>query len=199
MHMLKLFVFALALAVPGAAVAQSDAAKAPTSSPAPLPVPADYVIGPNDVLHLVFWKDKDMTTEAVVRPDGKISVPLLNDVQAAGLTPAALREQLTDASRKYLEDPSVTVVVREINSRRVFVTGEVAKPGPYPLTAPTSVLQMLAMAGGLREFADAKNILVMRTVNGQPTSFTFNYRDVSRRKNLQQNIELKPGDTIIVP
>jgi polysaccharide export outer membrane protein len=198
MHMLKLFALALVLTVPAVASAQSAASVQDKDAAAPA-APADYVIGPNDVLNIVFWKDKEMSTEAVVRPDGKISVPLLNDVQAAGLTPAVLRDQLTEAARRYLEEPAVTVVVREINSRRVFVTGEVAKPGPYPLTAPTTVLQMLAMAGGLREFADMKNILVMRTVNGQPTSFPFNYRDVSRRKNLQQNIELKPGDTIIVP
>ncbi len=159
----------------------------------------DYIIGPDDVLSIVFWRDKDISSEVAVRPDGRISLPLLNDVQAGGLTPLQLRDRLTKAAEEFVEDPNVTVVVRQINSRKVFVTGEVAKPGPYSLTTPTTVLQMLAMAGGLREYADAKHIVIMRTENGRPTSYAFNYKDVAKRKNLRQNIELKPGDTIIVP
>jgi polysaccharide export outer membrane protein len=170
------------------------------STPAVLqPPPADYVIGPEDLLGIVFWREKDLSADVSVRPDGRISLPLLNDVVAAGLTPTELRERLTEEARRYVEDPNVTVVVRQINSRRVFVTGEVMKPGPYPLTAPTTVLQMLAMAGGLREYADAKNILIMRLENGRTVSYAFNYRDVSKRRNIRQNIELKPGDTIVVP
>ena len=176
----------------------SRAAGAPAAAAAVVP-PANYVIGPEDALSIVFWRDKDMSSDVTVRPDGKITLPLLNDVQASGLTPPQLRDRLTEEARRYVEDPNVTVVVRQINSRRVFVTGEVAKPGPYPLGTPTTVLQMIATAGGLREYADAKHIIVMRTENGRTMVYSFNYRDVANHKNLGQNVELKPGDTIVVP
>ena len=143
--------------------------------PAAPVVPADYVIGPEDVLTIVYWRDKDMTAEVAVRPDGKISLPLLNDVQAAGLTPAQLREQLTAASQKFLEDPNITVVVRQMNSHKVFITGEVNKPGPYPLIGPTTVLQLISIAGGLHEYADSRKIIILRTENGRPISLPFNY------------------------
>jgi polysaccharide export outer membrane protein len=162
-------------------------------------VPPDYVIGADDVLSVVYWRDKEMTTEVSVRPDGKISLPLLDDLQAAGLTPLELRDRLVEQSKRYIADPSVTVVVRQINSRKVFITGEVAKPGPYPLTGPTTVLQLIALAGGLREYADAKRIVIVRSESGRQTSFAFNYKDAASRRNLKQNIELKPGDTVIVP
>jgi len=162
-------------------------------------LPPDYVIGPDDVLGIIYWKDKDMTTDAHVRPDGRVALPLLNDVQAAGLTPEQLRKKLTEESQKYMEDPSITVVVREINSRKAFITGEVNKPGPYPLLSPTSVMQLIAMAGGLREYANSKGIIIMRTENGGQISLKFNYKDVVAGKNLKQNIELKPGDTVVVP
>ena len=171
----------------------------PAAAPAAAPLPAGYVIGPEDVLAILYWKDKDMSTEVAVRPDGRITLPLLNDVQAAGLTPDELRDQLMKASAKYIEDPNVTVVVKTINSRKVFITGMVAKSGNYPLTAPTTVMQLIAMAGGIQEFADSKNILVVRNENGRPVSYRFNYKEVLKRKNLKQNIELKPGDTVIVP
>lgn len=161
--------------------------------------PADYVIGPDDVLALLYWREKELSGEVTVRPDGKISLPLLNDVDAAGLTPTQLRDHLIEASRRFVEDPNVTVVVRQMNSRKVFITGEVAKPGPYPLTGPTTVLQLIALAGGLREYADAKNISILRTESGRSLSYRFNYKDVASRKNLRQNIELKPGDTVVVP
>jgi polysaccharide export outer membrane protein len=174
--------------------ASSSNASVDTTAP-----PRDYVIGPDDQLSVVFWREKDMSADVVVRPDGKISLPLLNDVQAAGLTPPALRDQLIEAAKEYIEDPNVTIVVRQINSRRVFVTGEVAKPGPYPLTGQTTVLQILATAGGLREYADDKHIVVLRIEDGHHLTFKFNYRDVAKQRNLAQNVELKPGDTIIVP
>jgi polysaccharide biosynthesis/export protein len=174
-------------------------APATAAAPAGVPLPGDYVIGAEDVLVVVYWRDKDMSTEVSVRPDGKISLPLLNDVQAAGLTPAQLRDHLIEASKEYFEDPSVTIVVRQMNSRKVFITGEVNKPGPYPLVASTTVLQLISIAGGLHEYADSKKILIVRNENGRPVSFPFNYKDVISRKNLRQNIELKPGDTVIVP
>ena len=162
-------------------------------------VPPGYVIGPDDVLSIVYWKDKDMSSDAQVRPDGRIALPLINEVQAAGLTPEQLREKLTEESKKYMEDANITVVVRQINSRKAFITGEVYKPGPYPLTSPITVMQLIAMAGGLREYADSKKIVIMRSEKGRQVSLQFNYKDVIAGKNLQQNIELKPGDTVVVP
>jgi polysaccharide biosynthesis/export protein len=163
------------------------------------PTPPDYVIGPDDVLTVVFWRDKDLTTDATVRPDGKISLPLINEIQAAGLTPEEFRVQVAAAAAKYVADPTVSVVVKAINSRKVFITGQVSKPGQYALAGPTTVLQLIALAGGLQEFADSKNITIVRVENGRPMPYRFNYREVSNRKNLKQNIELKPGDTIVVP
>lgn len=159
--------------------------------------PEGFVIGPDDVLSIVFWRDKDMSSQVTVRPDGKISLPLLNEVQAAGLTPEDLRAQLVDESKRFFENPSVTVVVHQINSRKVFITGQVAKPGHYVITAPTTVLQLISMAGGLKDFADSKNIVILRHESGQTSSYSFNYREI--RRNLRQNIELKPGDTVVVP
>ncbi len=168
-------------------------------APAGTVVPGDYVIGPDDVLTIVFWREKDLSGDVAVRPDGKISLPLLNDIEAAGLTPEELRLRVTAAAEKLMEEPTVTVVVKQINSRKVFITGQVAKPGPYPLNGPTTVVQLLAIAGGVLEYADDKNIAIMRTENGRPVSLRFNYDQVKKRRNLEQNIQLKPGDTIIVP
>jgi polysaccharide export outer membrane protein len=162
-------------------------------------VPSDYVIGPDDHLKIVFWREEQLSGEVVVRPDGKISLALLNDVQASGLTPNQLRESLLGLAARYVTDPSVTVIVSQINSRKVYVTGQVNKPGTYILNDNMTVLQMLAIAGGLQEWADANSILIMRTENGQTKSFKFNYKDVSKGKSLTQNIALKPGDTIVVP
>lgn len=200
---------ALAIAAPAFAQAQKPVVSAQSMPAAAVAaaapratdpvVPPGYVIGPEDMLSIVYWKDKDMSADAQVRPDGRIALPLINEVQAAGLTPEQLREKLTEESKKYMEDASITVVVRQINSRKAFITGEIYKPGPYPLTSPTTVIQLIAMAGGLREYANAKKIVIMRSENGKQKSLPFNYKDVAEGKNLQQNIELKPGDTVIVP
>jgi polysaccharide export outer membrane protein len=193
---------ALVLLVMAAPAAAQNATPRPVAQP-PLPqgVPTtpDYVIGPEDVLTVVIWREKDISGDVQVRPDGKISLPLLNDVQAAGYTPEQLRKQLTDAVAKYIEQPEVTVIVKAINSRKVYITGQVGKPGPYALTGTTNVLQLIAMAGGVLEYANSKNIVVMRSENGKSVTHKFNYRDVMQGKNLQQNIELRPGDTVIVP
>ena len=185
--------------------AATQAPKPPVAPPplvpaTPVAPPSDYVIGPDDVLQVLYWREKDMSADVVVRPDGMVTLPLLNDVQAGGLTPDQLRDKVTELSRKFLlEDPTVTIVIKAINSRKVFIAGSVSKPGPYPLTAPTTVLQLIAMAGGLTEWADQGKIAVMRQENGKPVRFPFNYKDVVRGKRLDQNILLKPGDTVIVP
>lgn len=161
--------------------------------------PAGYVIGPEDVLKILFWGDEKMSGEVVVRPDGKISTPLLNDIQAAGLTPDQLRLRINDEASHYIEDPNATVVVKQINSRKVFITGEVEKPGAYTLTGPMTVLQLIANAGGFREYARRDGIVIMRTEGGRQVQLAFNYIEVVRGKKLQQNVELKPGDTVVVP
>jgi len=186
---------------PGATAQSMPAAAIVAAAPRPTDpvVPPGYVIGTDDLLSIVYWKDKEMSADAKVRPDGRIALPLINEVQVAGLTPEQLQKRLTEESKKYMEDASITVVVREINSRRVFITGEVNKPGPYPLTSPTTVLQLISLAGGLREYADAKKIVIMRNENGRQISLPFNYKEVASGKKLQQNVELKPGDTVVVP
>jgi len=204
---------ALAVAVPAGAQQQqqvappatpSAAAPAPAVTPAPavpagVELPAGYVVGPEDVLTIVVWREKDLSNDVTVRPDGRITLPLINEVVAQGLTPDQLRDQLKAQFDKYVEDSSVSVVVKQINSRKVFITGMVGKPGAYPLTSTMTVLQLISMAGGLNEFARAKEIVVMRTENGAPKAIKFNYEDVRKGRKLQQNIELRPADTVLVP
>ena len=182
-------------AQPAPRPAQGTSAVASTG----IATPTDYVIGPDDVLGIVFWRDADMTGDVTVRPDGMITLPLLRDIKAAGLKPDELRVQIQEAASKYIEDPNVTVVVRQINSRNVFITGQIARPGPYPVTGQMTVLQIIAVAGGLTEFADEKNITITRQGSAKTEHFKFNYKDVARGKNLQQNIVLKPGDMVVVP
>jgi polysaccharide export outer membrane protein len=182
-----------------AAQSPQPAGAAPPNAAASVPLPAGYVIGPDDVLTIVFWREKDLSADVVVRPDGRISLPLLNEIQAGGLTPDELRVQLMKAATKYVGDPNATVQVKEIRSRKVFITGNVAKPGNFPLMGDMNVLQVIALAGGLQEYADSKNIVVMRTEGGRQRSFKFNYKDVVKQKHVEQNILLKPGDVVVVP
>jgi len=190
------FCAVVALVVSTAGVSRLRAQQ-PAGAPA---VPPGYVIGPQDVLSVVFWRDKDMSADVVVvRPDGNISLPLLNEVHAAGLTPEQLRVKLNEAALKYVEDPNASVVLKEIHSRNVFITGNVAKPSTYPLIGDMTVLQLIAMSGGLLEYADSGSIVVIRTVAGKQTFHKFNYKDVVKQKNTEQNILLSPGDTVVVP
>jgi polysaccharide biosynthesis/export protein len=161
-------------------------------------VPADYVIGADDVLHISVWKEPDLSETLPVRPDGKISMPLLNDIPAAGLTPLQLKDSITEKLRKYISNPSVTVVVTGMNSRRVFVSGEVVKSGPMPLLPHMTVLQALSEAG-FNQFANVKAIYVLRSEDGKQVKIPFDYRKVVKGLNPEKNIELKPGDTIVVP
>jgi polysaccharide biosynthesis/export protein len=190
------FVLLLAFAAAAPSMAQgSDKTDKAGQAATTITVPSDYVIGTDDVLGIVFWRDKDMTVDVVVRPDGNISLPLINDVKAAGYTPDQLRELLVKAAAKYIADPNATVVVKQINSRKVYITGQVAKPSGYLLSQKMNVVQLIALAGGVMEYADSKNIVIMRGTK----SFKFNYKDVLKQKNPEQNIDLLPGDTVIVP
>ena len=158
-----------------------------------------YKIGAQDVLSISVWKDPELTQTVPVRPDGKISMPLLNDVQAAGLTPAELRDHIAEALKKYVTDPVVTVTVTQINSQRIYITGEVTHPGAFALVPGMTVLQALSSAGGFTNFANTKKIYMFRTVNGKRVDFPFDYKDVIRGKKLDQNVVLEAGDTIVVP
>ena len=164
-----------------------------------VPTPTGYVVGVDDVLSIRFWGDAQLSTDVVVRTDGKISIPLLNDVQAAGLTPEQLSETLEAAAAKFVTDPDATVIVREIRSRRVFVLGQgIAKQGIVALNTDMTVLQVIAASGGLLEYARKDDITILRSENGQEKRFKFNYDDVTRGRNLKQNILLQPNDTLLV-
>ena len=158
-----------------------------------------YVIGPTDVLDVNVWKEPDVSRTVPVRPDGKISLPLLNDVQAAGLTPMELQAEVTKGLKGFISNPQVTIIVTQINSRRVYVLGEVAHPGAFAMLPHMTVLQALSSAGGLGQFAKSSGIYVLRTENGRQVTFPFNYKEVVRGKRADQNITLQPGDTIVVP
>jgi polysaccharide biosynthesis/export protein len=159
---------------------------------------ADYVIGPLDSLNIDVWKEPDLTATLPVRPDGKISMPLLDDVQAAGLTPTELARSLTEKLKKFVADPRVTVVVAAINSKRVYMVGEVSHPGPTPMTPNMTVLQALSSAG-LTQFANTKKIYVLRTVNGKQEKLPVDYRKLVKGEAIDRNYVLQPGDTIVVP
>jgi len=158
-----------------------------------------YVIGAEDVLIVNVWKEAEVSRTVPVRPDGKISLPLLNDVQAAGLTPQQLAGSIRDGLKKFVSEPEVTVIVSAVNSRRVYVMGEVTHPGPFPLQGGMTVLQALASAGSFTQFANIKGIYVLRTENGKQVRYPFNYKAVVKGQNQTQNLELKPGDTVVVP
>jgi len=158
----------------------------------------DYVIGPEDVLHIAVWKEGDLTATLPVRPDGKISLPLLNDVQAAGLTPMQLADSLTEKLKKYVASPRVTVVVTAINSKRIYMVGEVAHTGAIPMLPNMTVLQALSSAG-LTQFANTKKIYVMRMQGGKQQKLPVNYRKLVKGEQMDQNYVLQPGDTIVVP
>lgn len=161
--------------------------------------PAKFVIGVGDVLSITFWREQNLSGDVVVRPDGRISLPLLNDIQAAGSTPEQLAASLASAAVKFVDDPDVSVIVKEIHSRKVYLVGQVATPGAVTLTGDMNVLQLLAVGGGLLEYADRNHILITRTENKQEKRFKFNYDDVLKGKNLRQNIVLQSGDTVVVP
>jgi len=177
----------------------APAGVAPVVPPASaVTVASDYLIGAEDVLSVVVWPDKSFSADVVVRPDGKISLPVLNDLPAAGMTPEALAAEITKAATKYVLDAGATVIVKEIRSRKVYVIGEVSRPGAFALAAEMNVLQALGEAGGFIEGADKGDVIIVRNEKGKERRFKFDYNEVVKGKNLAQNIRLFPGDTIIV-
>jgi polysaccharide export outer membrane protein len=182
--------------------AAQDAIQATGTDPAVKPVtPQDpnYVIGPQDMLDISVWKEAELTRTIPVRPDGKISMPLLNDVRAAGLTPNQLAAQITTSLKRFVTDPQVTVIVTQINSQRVYILGEVTRTGAYPLLPGMTLLQALSSAGGFTQFANRKKIYMFRTENGKQNKYPFDYKAVVDGKRTDENVVLKAGDTIVVP
>jgi polysaccharide biosynthesis/export protein len=160
----------------------------------------DYIIGVDDVLSINVWKEPDFSIkELLVRPDGKISLPLLNDIQAGGLNTKELRQNVADKLKDYVESPYVTVTVLKSQSRPISVVGQVARPGAYQLSTPITVLELIARAGGLSEYAKVKDIKIIRKENGKTLQFAFNYKEAIQGINLKQNIQLQIGDVVLVP
>lgn len=182
---------------PAQSAANATPEKIVAAPPASVAGP-EYVIGPEDVLHIAVWKENDLTATLPVRPDGKISLPLLDDVQAAGLTPRQLSLSVTEKLKKYIADPRVTVVVTAINSKRIYLVGEVLHAGAMPMLPNMTVLQALSSAG-LNQFANTKKIYVLRTANGKQLKLPVNYRELVKGQQIDQNYLLQPGDTIVVP
>ena len=181
---------------------ESGAGTAVPNTKTPMPAPtgdAEYVIGAEDVLQINVWKETDISGSVPVRPDGKISLPLLNDVQAAGLSPVQLASEISQRLKQFITEPHVTVIVTAMNSRRAYVMGQVTRQGVVPLVSNLTVLQALSSAGGPVQFANTKKIYILRTEGGELKRLPFNYDAVIRGKNPEQNINLKPGDTIVVP
>jgi polysaccharide export outer membrane protein len=184
-----------------------DAQKTPpasgtTAKPAPEAKSAsgeEYRIGPQDLVRIDVWKEPDISRTIPVRPDGKISLPLMNDVQAAGLTAMELAGSIREGLSKYITSPQVTVTVTEINSRRVYVTGEVMRPGAQPLLPNMTALQALTSAGGFTQFARTKSIYILRNEDSKQVKHPFNYKAVLDGKHPEDNIQLQPGDVIVVP
>jgi len=159
----------------------------------------DYIIGADDVLDVNVWKEQELTRTLQVRPDGKISMPLLGDVQAAGMTPGQLAQNVSERLKKFLTAPQVTVILTQINSQRVYVIGEVTRPGAYPVLPGMTVLQAIYSAGGLTQFANSKKIFVMRNENHIQTKYPFSYKEVLDGRKAEENLAVKAGDTIVVP
>jgi polysaccharide export outer membrane protein len=158
-----------------------------------------YVIGAEDVLYIHVWREETVTKTVSVRMDGMISIPLVDEIQSAGLTPLQLKEKLTERLKQFIENPNVTVVVMEANSFKVYISGQISKPGIYRLRSDTTLAQIISMAGGLNEWANQKKIIIIRKENRKEKRFTINYKKIVKGEDLDSNIILKSGDTIIVP
>lgn len=158
--------------------------------------PDEYVLGPGDVIQIVVWRNEHLSKTLPVRPDGRISLPLVDDVQAAGMTPSQLKETISKGLKHFIDNPIVTVIVSEVNNFKVSVIGEVKKPGVYLLKGKTTVLEAISMAEGFTEFATTNNILLMKKTKGE--RLRFDYRAYISGENMDQNVYLDPGDTIIV-
>jgi polysaccharide export outer membrane protein len=187
--------------------AQTKLTNTPSSQPDAVKVAAppstssdEFVIGPGDVLAINVWKETDISKVIPVRSDGRISLPLIGELQSSGLTPKQLEAEITKRLKDYVADPSVTVVVQEIRSQKINVLGMVARPGSYAITSSLTVLDAVALTGGFRDFAKQKSIYVLRqSADGTQARLPFNYKQVIKGVNSAQNVKLLPGDTVVVP
>ena len=186
---------------PGVAAAPAPTLPAPPATPPAVKAnDSGYVIGNDDLLAINVWKEPEVSRSLPVRSDGKISLPLVGEVQAAGRTPLQLEEEITSKLRSYITEPEVTVMVQQINSERYNILGQIVKPGSYSLTLATTVLDAIANAGGFRDFAKKKGVYILRrNPEGGQTRIPFNYQDVIKGKSPEQDIRLQPNDTIVVP
>jgi polysaccharide export outer membrane protein len=178
--------------------APANAAAAAAVNRAAAAATAEYLIGPEDVLDISVWKNPELSRKVPVRPDGRVSLPLINDIQAAGLTPSQLRDQLAKRLAEFVPSPEVSVIVQEVQSLKVAVVGAVKTPGRFMLKSPATVLECIALAQGLTEFANRERIVVLRQNNGTTQRIPFNYRKVSEGDE-QDNFFVRPGDIIVVP
>ena len=193
----NIIVLASLLAFACCSYGQSDSDKKTASSASSS---SDYVIGSEDVLAVNVWKEPEISKTVPVRPDGKITLPLVGDIQASGLTPQKLQDNIAKGLQSYISSPSVTVIVQEVKSLKFNIVGEIAKPGSYTLSEPMTVLDAIAVGGGLKDFAKGGKIYVLRAnADGSQARLPFDYKNVIKGKKLGENIQLKPGDTIVVP
>ncbi len=183
-----------------AAPATKDTTKDTKDTPAAAPeTKPEYVVGEGDVLHIDVWQEPEVSQNVVVRPDGNVSLPLINEMKVSGMTPLQIQGLVAGKLKNFVNQPKVTVTVTEVHSRRAFITGEVAHPGEYPLNAQLTVLQLIAQAGGFTPFAKTESIMVLRVADGKEQRLRFKYKEVLQGKNTEQNIALQPGDTVVVP
>ena len=193
---MKLFPLALSLAAAWLLATSAVADEGSSTAPARMP----YRIQPGDVLNISVWKETDLTTDVIVRPDGGMSFPLAGDQVAEGRTVDELRSLLAEQLKKFIPDPVVTVAVKQLNGNRIFVIGKVQRPGDFPYSKPLDVMQSLSLAGGATSFADVNDIrIIRREENGKQVIIPFRYDDVSRGRHLEQNVLLRSGDTVVVP
>lgn len=186
---------------PSAVPTAGPAAQHQTGEKSSLIVTKEYIIGPEDVLEITVWRNQDLSKVVAVRPDGRISMPLIGDVTAVGRTPSQLTEEITSRLKEFKENPSIAIVVKEVNSYAVFILGEVQKPGKYPLKSKTTLLQGITMAGGFTQTAARNKMVVFRFVDNAigDERMKASYDDIVLRDGSRQNVELKPGDTVVVP
>lgn len=161
--------------------------------------PPEYLIGPNDILNIHVWREEALTRDVTVMADGRIAFPLIGEVVAQGKTVEGLKQIIAQKLKKYVSDPNVTVIVRESRSRRIYTIGKLNAPGSFPLVAGMTVLQALSASGGFTEWADTKSILIIRRKAGMEERLQFNYKDFIDGRNIEQNVLLRPNDTIVVP
>jgi len=191
-----LTILALFLLGPLPALAQGDPGAEENNSTSD---PPEYIIKPNDLLEIVVWGEPDISRTVLVRPDGRISLPLVQDLLASELTPVELKEQIENRLQEFIDSPNVTVIVTAIQSYKVYVIGKIQNPGGIVVEKPITVLQALTLAGGFQEYADESEISIVRTSGLEHLVFEFNYKDVIKGKKAEQNITLQSGDVVIVP